>query len=849
MDPDIQRRAEQAFAEYLSLSRGDGEPGFEAFCARYPDLAEALRGFRKQHQSILDMMAAQGNEAWPSIPARADPGISLQDSAPPSAEALARLRQHAPRTSRYELHDEVARGGMGVIFKVWDPDLRRALAMKTLLIDRKGRSADQDGTRDHLLARFLEEAQITGQLEHPGIVPVHDLGLDAEGRAFFTMPLVRGRDFKEVIRRVHEGRDGWSLTKALRVIMKVCEAVAYAHSRGVIHRDLKPANVMVGRFGETYVMDWGLARVMNRTESRDLGPREQPSSIDPQTEFEDARPGSSRSSSLTHAGAVIGTPAYMSPEQASGRVEALDGRADVYSIGAMLYHLLSGEMPYCPAGRVVAPGDVIAARRKGPPRPVHEIRPGIAPDLASICEKAMATDPGGRYATPLELAEDIERYMTDRPVSALEASRSHHLWLAYRRNRGLANTVAAAATVLMIVLFAWLASRSRVRQRRFDVISARALPVRAAELFPAFPAAIPGLDEWLSQADELLGREGWWQRERARATAENLPEVESVLKSMQHLRELRPGVQDRLALAHRLEDPEQYDRERSWRAAVEAVATLPVYGGLQLQPIEGLIPLGPDPTSGLWEFWNVPSGRRPASRDPVTGSIRPTAEDGIVLVLVPGDTGGGAASAPFLIGKFEVTQAQWLRIMGTNPSLYAAGATLVKKVSGLHPDYVVTDLHPVESVSWTQCQEFARRVGLALVAEDRWEHACGAGVTTRWIWGDQVESLEGKVNLADWSAETFRAPGMPWDDGYATHAPVGSYPPNAFGLHDMDGNVAEWCESWYAADWLGTNVRRKIRGASFVDLFDRAEITWDGTFERPDSNNYRSGLRVGLSLP
>ena len=169
---------------------------------------------------------------------------------------------------------------MGTILRVWDGDLRRNLAMKVMHGRGVGSSSPGEGAGGAVdqerLGRFLEEAQITGQLDHPGVVPVHDLGIDSKGRCYFTMRFVRGRELKEVFDLAREHKEGWTRTKVLGAILKVCEAMAYAHSKGVVHRDLKPANVMVGRFGETYVMDWGLARVLGRHDSHDLRLKPQP---------------------------------------------------------------------------------------------------------------------------------------------------------------------------------------------------------------------------------------------------------------------------------------------------------------------------------------------------------------------------------------------------------------------------------------------------------------------------------------------------------------------------------------------------------------------------------------------
>ncbi|MHC5209558.1 MAG: serine/threonine-protein kinase, partial [Planctomycetota bacterium] len=203
------------------------------------------------------------------------PSEEGKEQRPPSgsapSELVEQLAAHAPKASRYTLEGEIARGGMGAIVKVWDEDLRRHLAMKVVLGEADAKPTGRTPVVDErTLGRFLEEAQVTGQLDHPGVVPVHELGVDATGRVYFTMRLVKGRDLKEIFGLVWRGAEGWSQTRALNVLLKACEALAYAHSKGVVHRDLKPSNIMVGRFGEVYVMDWGLARVLGHEDRKDI---------------------------------------------------------------------------------------------------------------------------------------------------------------------------------------------------------------------------------------------------------------------------------------------------------------------------------------------------------------------------------------------------------------------------------------------------------------------------------------------------------------------------------------------------------------------------------------------------
>ncbi|MEM9378625.1 MAG: tetratricopeptide repeat protein [Planctomycetota bacterium] len=356
---------------------------------------------------------------------------------------LKRLESHPTDGTRYSVDDEIARGGMGAILRVWDGDLRRHLAMKVAVEPgRSGSGTPASELDPHMLARFLEEAQVTGQLEHPGIVPVHELGIDGSGQVYFTMRLVRGRTLEEVFDDARAERDDWTTTRALGVLQKVCEAMAYAHSREVLHRDLKPANVMVGEFGEVYVMDWGLARVRGSAGRAASGRV----AVDPR----EGSAGSADSSDLyTMDGDVIGTPSYMAPEQARGEVSDMDARADVYAVGAMLYRLLAGCAPYASDGESRSPFDVLHDLRSGPPAPLDRAAPEAPAELVAICERAMERERGARYPDMAALSGDLRAFLEQRVVAAYEtgAWAETRKWLA--RNRPLAASLAAGLTALV----------------------------------------------------------------------------------------------------------------------------------------------------------------------------------------------------------------------------------------------------------------------------------------------------------------------------------------------------------------------------------------------------------------
>ena len=383
---------------------------------------------------------------------------------------------------------------MGVVLKTWDGNLHRFLAKKVIL-----RRAEPDASAKlapadvSIIRRFREEAQITGQLDHPGIVPVHELGLDDQGRAYFTMRLVRGRELREIFDLVHKGDQDWTLTRALGVMLKVCDAMAFAHAKSVIHRDLKPSNVMVGRFGEVYVMDWGIARVLGREDLHDL-----------RIAKPEATPGADPLPSLTaelrtQAGDVKGTPEYMSLEQAEGRVEELDRRTDVYSVGAMLYHLLTGCRPYVAKGDSADAYMILARVREGSPTPIRALKQDVPPELEAICEQAMQRDPKDRYPDMQELADDLRAFLEDRVVKAYQTGALAELKKWYTRNKQLARAAGAAVVLLIAGLSVtlWLTAATARAQKGVLRLSAlqdlEDLRRRADELWPVEPRPRAGV--------------------------------------------------------------------------------------------------------------------------------------------------------------------------------------------------------------------------------------------------------------------------------------------------------------------------------------------------------------------
>ncbi|MBK7644260.1 MAG: SUMF1/EgtB/PvdO family nonheme iron enzyme [Planctomycetes bacterium] len=1036
----------EVFAEWVTQRQEGRGVEFEELLRQHPALREKLLG----QEAFWTRMVGDGSTLREQIERKhgrgSMPEVSLPGPEPEVSQAerasdlISRISKPGARYARYRIDSEVGHGAMGSVLRIWDTELRRFLAMKVIL-GRADATADGDTppVSSSKVSRFLEEAQITGQLDHPGIVPVHELGLDREGKVYFTMKLVRGENLRVVFEHVRAGRHDWTQARALQVLLRVCEAMAYAHDKGVIHRDLKPANVMVGKFGEVHVMDWGLARVAGHPDRRDIRPSDASAVLDAGHDPD--------APLLTMDGDVLGTPNYMPPEQAAGRLDEIGAHSDVYALGAMLYQLLAGHAPYLEGGSKLSSQRVLERVRAGPPAPIGALAPEVPVELAAICDRAMSREWRKRYADMSELAADLSAFLDGRVVRAYETGAWAEARKWVRRNQGLAAALFAGILILVagVVVSSILGRRANEQaavalQEKQDVLKLRAfrtladLQRRADELWPAgverrteyqrwiedarrltaqlpdlratlaeietralpqtaeereqerathpklatlenlrtaslsfermlrrapwpkqeeveaqlateglpkdaqglmdaasrlmdSPGPVPGtevralvlsqralelaspdqrvrahanlaqaygdlgrFDEALlelGRADEvvtpelrprlnafrkgLLGFVAIWrdasgqvqpaqlqsadklllairelEAEIARRRAWRFPEssdgeasgddywheqLQTLIQDLEHFGGPQAGLIDGLSpehglgVARRLELATVVERARSgeaegraWSEAIAAIAKSPAYlgvewpGGAGLVPQRGLIPLGPDPASGLWEFADVQTGVAPA-RD-ADGVLILTPETALVFVLLPGGSFWRGAQrkdpkghnydpdaqddegpvnrvklSPFLLSKFEMTQGQWLRVAGNNPSQYAAGLVLYDKTIDLR--------HPVERVSWFDCLECCRRLGFALPSEAEWEYACRGGTDTPWWTGRDLASLNGKVNLADQAAKRRKTKWVDaafWpelEDGWVIHAPVGTFPANGFGLHEMAGNVWE----------------------------------------------------------
>jgi serine/threonine-protein kinase len=415
------------------------------------DCHALLMGLARQHlklhgddpeKSLADLSAV--DSALRRLADLGDPGVSASLARVSSARqdghhldpnsTATFLGAPTSRGGRFRVLRLHAEGGLGEVFVARDEEVHREVALKQI---KPERSADAQGR-----ARFLLEAEITGGLEHPGVVPVYGLGTYEDGRPFYAMRFIRGDSLKEAIGNFHAdaatqrdpGRRALALNKLLRRFLDVCNAIGYAHSRGVLHRDLKPGNILLGDYGETLVLDWGLAKA--------VGHHLEPAVA---TRAEDTlRPELGSDLQPTAIGSLQGTPAYMPPEQAAGRLDELGPRSDVYSLGATLYALLTGRAPFEEPHLATLLRHV---QRGEFPRP-RKIRLWIDPALEAVCLKAMALRSEDRYPTPRALAEDIEHWLADEPVTARRDALWTRSWRWVRKHRTLSATAAAVLALL-----------------------------------------------------------------------------------------------------------------------------------------------------------------------------------------------------------------------------------------------------------------------------------------------------------------------------------------------------------------------------------------------------------------
>ncbi len=667
---------------------------------------------------------------------------------------------------RYRILQLLGKGGMGAVYLAQDSQLGRQVALKVPFFD-----ASESPQR---VERFVREARSAAALHHPNICTVFDAG-QIDGRPFITMAHIAGTPLEQEI----DPEAPLSQLRAAEIVRKVALALEHAHGKGIVHRDLKPANVILENNGEPVVMDFGLAK--------------QVVSVDP------------NEGKLTRIGAILGTPSYMAPEQVKGESAAIGPATDIYSLGVMLFEMLTGTTPYTGSAAVVM-GQTLAA----PVPPVKEFRPDVDARLDAICRKAMAKDPADRFASMAELANALEHFLKapstpPLPPPVPPAAVVVKMLMPVGERSPFEDFQDAAPVTAAV-------SKARKGQLRpvgllatkRQLLVAGALGI--ASLIFLVVAGLVGL--WASGVLKVQTKDGVIVLENLPPDAEVTVDGEKVTVKSADGKTFEVRV-DASKKKHRVEVKrdgvklfgDEVEVDAGGRKAVlvrlvpDAIPAKPgpdkVPVGKEL-PKPGTVDLG----SGVkMEFVLIPKGKFKMG-SPKDEKDRNPFENGFDEAQHEVEI-----TKSFYLAKYPVTQEQYAAIAGMNPSVFSATGGRNAQVEGLN-----TKPFPVENVTWNDakayCVDLTKRDKqgrtFRLPTEAEWEYACRAGTQTVYFFGDDPQ------RLGDYAWYQDNANGRPH--------PVGEKKPNTWGLYDMHGNVWQWCEDYYGP-YEGLNDKDPLRSS------------------------------------
>ena len=765
---------------------------------------------------------------------------------------------------RFQLLGELGRGGMGRVLEAHDPTLRRSVAVK-LLIDPRRTTAEQ-------LTRFVVEAQITSQLEHPNIVPVYDMGVTADGQVYFVMKKVQGRSFKDVLDGLREGDEQtvrvWTRTRLLHAFIQICNALAYAHDRGVLHRDVKPSNIMLGRFGEVLLMDWGVAWPMGSDGERGGADRVDAAATGDET--------------------LVGSPGYMAPEQALDTPLDLDARADVWSLGAVLYELLTLRRAY----RARTTLALLHLASSQPPVDPREAAPELhVPDeIAEVCLQALALDRDERYAGASALAGALEGFLEGtrrREAAERHLAAAGLAWRQYGRLTEERARLHRRTDELEATLEPW----SPLDQKA-ELLDVRAR-LRELDLEQAgrFEGVLFSCEQALSQDPEsdatraFLAAVHYARFEEAEAAADT-PQQEHHRRRVLHYDEGRfaPLLRGIGSLTLRTEPAgaevlcQRYERRGLiWTLGAPRCLGKTPLEDRSMEPGSYLLTIRRDglrdtrypvwlrrggrwrsgdepvPLFTEWEigdgFVYVPAGPFVAGGDPAAQDCLPAGEPwvgGFFIAVLPLCV---ADYLPFInhLAAIDAEQA-WRRVPRQASGLTEVGGQYWDRAPEGAP-YVIPEVDrdgdrwdprwPAFGMSYDDAVAFAAwwsdraGGGFRLPLDLEWEKAARGADGRIFPWGDDLDPTLCKIRNS--------RPGTPHPEVVGAFATDVS----PYGVRDVSGGVREWCGD---ESYLGDPDRRPIRGGSWI-TGDRFARLADRYGDRPFMVSADMGFRLARDLP